>query len=483
MYQRQYIYSGLIFVIFVCSFFLDDYFSLVVILACLQFVMVLEKLGRGIVLRELIAFHTVFICLLIPILGYTTYNRYNPLAVVWVRYMPVDKDVYFSFCLPAVAGYCLTLTLPFLKRDGTDSGNYLKELLDKVKSDLKERPTVGVYMMAFGVLALYFSNKVPVSFQFILNLVWLSSFAGFLYVFYATGLRLKKIILLAFGAFIIGYSLSIGMFTIIAYMGMLMSSYLFLGKRVSFVKKLSFFLIAGCVLLIIQSVKPLYRQYTWEKGYEGSKLALFYELAVDRIQQGELLNEEAFFPIYYRTNQGFNISMVMMRIPKRQPHDFGKNLTRNMLASLVPRFLWPDKPEAGGKFNMKFYAGYNLVGFSTNIGPLGEAYGSFGRSWGIVYMAVLGFFIRLAYQILFRKAAKIPALVLWVPVIFFQVTYSAEADTLQIMNSLTKSGLFVLFVYLVFPELFLRKEVLDKRKIAIRRRSRRFQLPIASNDR
>jgi len=121
----------------------------------------------------------------------------------------------------------------------------------------------------------------------------------------------------------------------------------------------------------------------------------------------------------------------------------------------VPRFMWADKPMAGGAANMQYYAGYTIKGYTVNIGPLGEAYGSFGVTGGIIFMMVLGAFIRFAYGAVFRLAGRFPLLVFWLPVLFYQVTYSGENDTLQILNSLMKSAFFIWLLYKAFPQLLM----------------------------
>ena len=163
---------------------------------------------------------------------------------------------------------------------------------------------------------------------------------------------------------------------------------------------------------------------------------------------------KSFFPIYYRTNQGFNVALDIRRFPAVKPHDNGKNLMLAAASAFVPRVLWPNKPEAGGKFNMKYYANITLRGWSTNVGPLGEAYGSFGVTGGIIFMFCLGMFIRWAYYKLFSLSRKIPLLICWIPVLFYQITYSAETDTLQILNSLIKAAFFIWVLYKFLPGWF-----------------------------
>jgi hypothetical protein len=103
---------------------------------------------------------------------------------------------------------------------------------------------------------------------------------------------------------------------------------------------------------------------------------------------------------------------------------------------------------------MRYYAGLNIRGWSTNVGPLGEAYGSFGPFGGVIFMCFLGFFMRWTYSLVFKKATRIPVLIFWIPVLFYQSTYAAETDSLQIFNSVLKSAFFVWLLFKQWPQLF-----------------------------
>jgi len=258
-----------------------------------------------------------------------------------------------------------------------------------------------------------------------------------------------------FGLFILNNAINVGMFTIVVYMGITIFSFLFLGRRTSLFKKIIIFSLSASFLLVLQNVKLAYRNSTWASNYSGSKISLFGELFWQKLQKGdELIEKDAFFPVYTRVNQGFNVCLVMRRIPAIQPYDNGTNILKSFASAFVPRFLWPDKPEAGGRFNMAYYAGYRIVGWSTNVGPLGEAYGSFGDTGGIVYMFFLGLFIRWMYLMIFKIARKIPLLICWLPVFFFQIISSAETDSLQIFNCLIKASFFVWILYKIVPQWF-----------------------------
>lgn len=416
--------------------------------------MFLDKLSNGIALREAIAIHASLVCLVMPLVGYTYFTSDDPTSRLWLKYMRVPEILYFSYTLPAITGFIFVMCFPINKQTVADYGVNIKILLEKAKPILAQNPKIGIQIIVIGVIVQMFSPFLPTSLQFAFLLFFFSAFAGILYVFYTTTLKFRKWILGFFLLFLLVIALRTGMFTLLVYMGLTIFSFFFLQRKIILWKKVLWFFISAFFVIVLQTVKPEYRRITWSDRYSGNKAALFTELILDKVTNLNISSKEAIFPLYVRTNQGFNISLVMQRFPKMQAFDYGNNLFIAFISSFVPRFLWPDKPEAGGAANMKYYTGIQLRGWSTNVGPLGEAYGSFGVTGGIIYMCVLGGLIRLAYRQMFVVAKKNPLLIFWIPVIFYQITYSSETDTLQIVNSLVKSAFFVWILYKLLPGWF-----------------------------
>jgi hypothetical protein len=384
------------------------------------------------------------------------YTIDNPIAKLWVRYMPIPESTYFSYVLPALAGFAVALCWPIAKKNLDDEGEYMYKHILQIKAVLVSKPQIGMQILCIGLVASLAVPFMPASLQFIGNLLAWSSFAGILYVFFTPRLKFRFFILIAFIGLIFEQAVHQGMFTIVAYMGITVFSFLFLNRKSRMWKKLCVFILSAFSLVLIQSVKSNFRTITWYQNYSGNKTALFIDLIGEKLDAGvlSLFDSKSFFPLYYRANQGFNIALVMRRFPAVKDFDGGSKLMLDVAAAAVPRFLWPDKPKAGGKYNMKYFTGLTIQGYSTNVGPVGEAYGSFGVAMGIVYMFFLGLFIRWAYLLVFRFSYRIPLLLLWIPVLFYQVTYSAENDTLSILNSLTKSAMLIFILYKVFPGLF-----------------------------
>jgi hypothetical protein len=457
---RPYFYSTLQLIVFLLSFILDDtYGVLSIALTSIVLLSLLDKLGKGIVLRELIAFHGCFTCLIMPLVGYKWYTIDNALSRLWVSYMKVPADYYFSFTLPAMALFAVVISWPASKLNVSDTGAYLNWYINRAKPVLERNSKPGYQILIVGVACSLVVNSLPSSLLYVGWLMYFGAFAGFLFVYYTPNLPKKKLILWAFAIYIFGAALATGMFTIVAYMGMTIFSFLFLGRKTSMLKKVSLFVVAVFALLLIQSVKKDYRNVLWA-GYEGNKVELFSNLVADRVTSGvSFFTVDAFFRIYSRGNQGFNVALVMKRFPAEKDFDNGSNIWTALLSSFVPRALWPDKPFAGGQFNMEYYTGWKIKGWSTNVGPLGEAYGSFGPTGGIFYMGVLALFIRFAYLRFIWVSRKFPLLLFWLPALFLQVTYSMETDTLQITNTLVKGAFFLWLIYKFKPDWFGIKKV------------------------
>jgi len=453
---KRHLYLFIVGLILLLSLVTDWYYFLAVLLASATLVTMLDKLGKGIVLRELVVLHGVFIMLLMPIAGYEVYNKSNHLSRIFIKYMLVPKEQYFGFVLPAFAAFALAICWPVNKKKITlDEGAGFQYILKDIRGKLLGNRYLGLYLIITGLAVSFASPILPTALRFVWTLFYSGCFTGILYVHFAPGFRHKKMVMILFALFITYGAVQTGVFTIVAYMGLTLFSFFFVGRRQAFWKKLLVCLIGAFFLFTLQSVKNNYRQQTWSQTYSGSKTGLFTDIAAQKLTHlDEMGDVNGLFPIYTRANQGFNVSMVMRYIPNQKDFDHGERLTLVAASSLVPRVLWPDKPEAGGLESMLYFTGFKIHGWSTNVSPVGEAYGSFGVVGGIVFMFFLGLFIRWAYLRMFTLALKIPLLVLWVPVVFFQVTYSMETDTLQILNSILKSSFFLWLIYKLIPVWF-----------------------------
>ena len=410
------------------------------------------KIGNGSFFLELLHIYAAFTCLLMPLVGYEFYNEVSTL-ILWVRIMPIPAEQYFFFNIPAVVAMGWGF---FLFRDlSSDDRPEIKRIISHLRFDvLAIRPPVILLLTTFALVAYFISSLLPESLKQLNTFLYYSLFACGFYIFFYKNFPWKWYFIVGLVGFILLDAFNSGMFTIIAYMSGLILILAIADKRIELYKKLGM-LFAGLLLLSFIQLFKLDLRKTYKKGEEASVTELATKV-VSNSQETAL--EALIYPIYQRMNQGYNIALVQRRIPQQAEFLGGGYLGLTFLSAFVPRFVWPDKPEAGGKENMKIYTGMIITTWSTNVGPFGEAYGNFGSTGGWIYIFVFSFFIRAVYTKFLSICKQRPIFFLWLPAIFFQTFYVIETDSLQAFNSLIKGAVFMFAMYKLFPVLFPKRQ-------------------------
>jgi hypothetical protein len=303
-------------------------------------------------------------------------------------------------------------------------------------------------MMAIGLSMGILEPFIIAELSYIAYLLSKLLFIGIFYVLFSD-IKNKNTYIIAGLAALIIQTIIQGMFGELIYTTMLALILLLVGKKVDFYKKFAISLTGAFLVLILQSIKRDYRAVAWHGTSTEStnNVSTFATLLTSRITNpGEIFEEANFFPIVVRFNQGMIQSKVMDYVPKYNPYMDGKTIFNSVIASFVPRFLWPDKPIAGGHWNMEYFTGLIIEGYSMNVGPLGEAYGNFGYSGGIYFMFFYGLFFNLIIFLIIRIAKTRPTVILWFPVLFLN-SIQMETDILMTVNALLKNCIFVALCY------------------------------------
>jgi hypothetical protein len=155
-----------------------------------------------------------------------------------------------------------------------------------------------------------------------------------------------------------------------------------------------------------------------------------------------------------RFNQGFLISLAMNYVPRVEPYADGETIWLSLAAVIVPRFLWPDKPEAGGHLNLSRFLGIKKkLSYSMNIGPYGEGYGNFGTVGGVIFIFIYAILIAFFLHKVLEKSMKYPSLIIWIPLLFYYVL-TVETDILTTINSFVKTIIFIIFIYWAAKKFF-----------------------------
>jgi hypothetical protein len=274
------------------------------------------------------------------------------------------------------------------------------------------------------------------------------TYVGVFYVLYSPN-KHKRIIVPSVIALMVGQTIITGMFGEFVFMLACTLVLILLGRKISFQKKLLYAVAGIFVILVFQSIKVDYRKRNWLEG-EGADPLYFAELISDRVSNpGTLVEGDRVFFTLVRMNQGWLIAVTMKKVPEKYPFAYGETIWQSVAASIVPRFLWPNKPEVGGKYNLKRFWGFDIHGYSMNIGPLGEAYGNFGVFGGIIYMFFYGLIFNLILSWILKIAERRPTIILWLPFLFFY-SISIETDMLSTLGFLIKAGFFTWIVFRFF---------------------------------
>lgn len=449
---------------FLYSLISNDYELNVIALFSFISLYTLYRIGKGLVLMEMMAFHCVLICLLAPLIGFRVYNSDSEIARLWVKVMTINPVDYYNFVLPATIAYVFALLSPVGKNKNIDYGQNINELVTQIRSKLGDQTQMGLVLLGVGFVCYYLRTALSGPVQHIFQVMYYFLFTGVLYVYFQKTFQLKWLVYTAVVMLLAYDAIASGMFTIVAYMSITIFSIFLLNKKIPLWRKITFVGAGFVLFMVIQASKFDYRNATWSESFEGSKTSVLRDEMEKKFNNfSALFSEKAFFPIYARMNQGHNIQLVMQRVPAVQEFDDGATLATAFASAFVPRLFWPDKPELGGVYNMKHFVGIDLVGWSTNIGPIGEAWGNFGKWGGIIYMFFYGLFIRWCYTRVITWSKKRPLLLLWIPVLFYETTFSIEGDSLQTFNSIVKAAFVVWMMSKVFPGLFGEDKIIIRR--------------------
>lgn len=414
----------------------------------------IDNLGKKLVILDIVILTTLVVCLLMPIAGYHFFNHANRMAKMWFWYMRVPSEEYYSYMFPATILMIAGLKLPLFFQKQTYKNQL--QYMSNVKAYLSDMKWEGFIIVAIGLAASLIQSFVPLGlatlFSFMKNLM----FVGVFYCLYSSFPNKRIILIFVFGLLFLR-AISAGMFGELVFMVIMSVILIFLGNKMNFITKFSMLIIGIFSIILLQAVKPAFREQTWGATVEGSKLGIFTDMLSEKIANPSTLleNETVLFAFYMRFNEGQIISRVINKVPERLPYANGETIFLSIASTLVPRFLWPNKPEAGGAYNFERFVGIKLRGYSIGISPFGEAYGNFGKTGGIIFMFFFGLLFNFLFQLMLKFAVKTPSLILWFPFLFFYAV-KIETDVVSMLNSIIKGAIFAYLTYRIFPIVFKR---------------------------
>lgn len=359
--------------------------------------------------------------------------EYAAPTVHYKYYMYVDQVVYMAYVVPAYLLFVIII-LVGLKR------------MVQLNIALEQL----VYFSKFG-LSLFFIGIVYDLFSgflgflgFLGYIISNFKFVGAIILYFSKNKRVRRLFYIAI-LFLLYRSLSNAMFHDFVLWSAFFYMFWAFQFKPSVFTKLTTFAVAGIFLISLQTIKAAYRSEVWA-GNKGNKIELFVGLMYDALLgDGSTLDaEENNVDNNVRLNQGWIISAILDEIPKKTNYFGGSTIVDALSASLLPRFLDPDKAKAGGQENFRKFTGLQISdGTSMGISIIGEGYGNYGKIGGIFFMGFWALFVLLVWKYLLKQASKNILLVAFLPLIFLQVI-KAETELVVVLNHLVKSGIVVL---------------------------------------
>lgn len=393
------------------------------------------EVGKTIEIRDLI----ITIALLQWIIGPLLKYHLSPKDIFY--FMAVPEDVYISFALPASLFFIIGLYFPGLYKRMNSEYH-----IQKIYELLKKYPNIDLILVGFGVIAGIAEDFAPVSIKFFLYLLGGARFIG-LFFLVLNNRRFKWQI---FGAVLFWLFIEtvrdaifhelllwlIFLFLILAFL------YRFRTKQ-----KLMFLIPFLVLAVLIQSIKFYFRAELGQYADSFGRAELFTQMVTEELKTGnKVFTYNNYDAAIDRINQGWIVARIMRYTPYYEPFAEGETIISGIEASLLPRFLNPDKAKAGGRDNFERFTGKKLSdNTSMGLSPLGEAYANFGVEGGIFFMFMLGLFYNFYMLIILRLSNKYPSLVLWIPLLFLQVV-KAETDFVVVLNHLVKASIVVALI-------------------------------------
>jgi hypothetical protein len=412
----------------------------------------IRRLSVKFVFIDLIILIISILWLLGPVISYHVFNKYNKLALLWDTYMKVSSDQYFSFVLPGTILFILGLKFPIILNRRIHDGQFIYN----AKNYLKNKGNISLVLLGIGFVITMINPFLPSLFQGIFSFFAQLTFIGVFYALFSEFKYKKTVVSIAF-LLLIFQCIMTGMYGELVYWSLLIFVLVIIGYNISIFSKMGYLILGSFLILFIQSIKHEYRAKTWGSGNErGSDPGYFGELIIDKISNpSKIFETDALFGMATRANQGFLIAKTMNYVPRYEPFAHGETIIKSVFAAFVPRIIWPNKPESGGRdLIVRFLGAPKNLNYSYNLSPIGEAYVNFNKYGAIIFMFFYGLFFNWSFERILKVALKYPSLIIWLPIFLIGPIQSMEGDVLGAINTMIKAIVFCWAMYFSFRVFF-----------------------------
>lgn len=357
-------------------------------------------------------------------------------------HMYVEEVIYVSYVVPAYLALCAVIFYGIYKE------SRLKFDLDS----FEDYTYFGIIFLLFGIVFGLLENVVPDNIKFVFFLLGNFKYVGALILLFSTK-RWHRYVFYGTILFLFVESLRSALFHDFILWGTFF--YMFWAYKVKPAIVTSLAIMASGFILAtgIQLVKADFRSLVWN-GYTGNKVELFIDILTRKISGGFVEDKQEQGALNVRLNQGWIISAIMENTPKKVPYAKGETVSEAVYASVLPRFLMPEKEGAGGVKNFEKFTGLFLnKGTSMGLSVVGEAYANYGVYGGIAFMGVFGALLIFFWRLILKWVGRMPVILFFIPLFWLQVV-KAETELAVVLNHMVKSILLVFLFFWICKYIF-----------------------------
>jgi hypothetical protein len=446
--QKPYlILYAVVVTLFVAGFPLVE--SLAFLLFFHQLFTLFYSIGKIMPVRALIGTLFTFQLLVGPIIAYNGGDDY----VIEAYKMKVDEATYYSILLPATFFFILGLNIFSTKSQGETLN------IDSIKELRKAHPYLPHYLIAIGIGANLLEPMVSSDLKFVLYIIGLLRYIGvFISIIGDKKLNIWMIVVVYGGLLVM--SGTSGMFHDLLTWSIFLGSILLIKYKINNLLKLTILISFFVVAVFIQFVKQDYRESLYNGADAGieSVSDVFSETTKEN---GSMFKKENLFKNSVRINQGYIVSSVINNVPANVPYSEGEAMKQVLLSALVPRFLYPDKLNAGDQKIFIYFSGMQLSeGTSMGLSSIGDGYANFGKVGSWLFMFLYGLLFNGGLHLLHKRSRITPVILLFSPIIYiYPIRPDCELQT--ILGHFFKAT----FVLLVIFSLYKRKFILGSNQL------------------
>lgn len=212
--------------------------------------------------------------------------------------------------------------------------------------------------------------------------------------------------------------------------------YLFIIKPTLNVKLVGIF-VGLFFILFTQSVKQSYRQEVWY-GEKSASLSTISEVGYSKANTNIILGEENLLGSLTRANQAWIFASTVDNMDRNKNFQGLSVVYKYIEASLLPRFLAPDKIKSGDKEIFNSFSGHAIdEGTSMGLGVFADGYVAYGAVGVYIFGFTLGLIFALTFKLVEGWTKISPFYVLLIfPLLNYAIRPDCELQTT--INHLSK---------------------------------------------